>query len=250
MNRMTVLSTTAMIMASSSSSFSGTMGSIIVPKNLTWVGTLSAGSLWERASQTQTVYLTPDIVKAYVARKTTHSVAEGDIFLGIQKQLPKRFQGQLGMAVAVTNNAALSGNVWDDAEALFNNYTYRYDVQHTHVLIKGKLLADRSYWLIPWVSAGIGVGFNNAHHFQNTPLISEATTMPNFSSNTQTSFTYTLGAGVQKVLTSHWQVGVGYDFSDWGRSQLGRSSGQTLNSGLRLNHLYTNGVLLNVTYLA
>ncbi|HAT8718368.1 TPA: porin family protein, partial [Legionella pneumophila] len=64
------------------------------------------------------------------------------------------------------------------------------------------------------------------------------------------AFTYTLGAGVQKSISEHWQLGVGYEFADWGKSELGRASGQTLNEGLKLNHLYTNGVVLNLTYVA
>ena len=74
--------------------------------------------------------------------------------------------------------------------------------------------------------------------------------MSNFASNTTTAFTYTLGAGVQRYLNPHWQAGIGYEFADWGRSQLNRALGQTLNSGLSLSHLYTNGFLLNLTYLA
>lgn len=56
--------------------------------------------------------------------------------------------------------------------------------------------------------------------------------------------------GAQKALNQHWQVGVGYEFADWGISQLGRAAEQTQNSGLTLNHLYTNGVLFNLTYIA
>ena len=219
-------------------------------KSWNWVGTISAGPVWEGAGQTQTFYLAPNIIKTYAAEHTTHALFDGEVFVGIQKELPKALLGQIGLAVAATSNARLSGNIWDDADSTFNNYSYSYQVQHTHVVVKGKLLADRGYWFMPWVSASLGVGFNDAHGFQNTPLISQAVTMPNFASNTETSFTYTLGAGIQKTLNSHWQVGVGYEFSDWGQSQLNRASGQTLNSGLSLNHLYTNGVLFNLTYVA
>ena len=45
----------------------------------------------------------------------------------------------------------------------------------------------------------------------------------------------------------HWQIGVDYEFADWGKSQLGRASEQTLNGGLVLNHLYINGVLFNLS---
>lgn len=245
-----VLSMTAFIMLSCTQSVAGTMGSIVAPKDWTWVGTISAGPVWESAGQTQTFYLTPGIIKTYATSNVTHVLADGEIFVGIQKNLPKMLQGQLGLAVAVTSNAKLSGSIWDDADSTFNNYSYSYQVQHTHIAAKGKFLADRGYWAIPWMSVSLGVGFNAAHDFQNTPLISQAVTMPNFASNMQTSFIYTLGAGVQKVLNQHWQIGAGYEFADWGQSQLSRASGQTLNSGLSLNHLYTSGVLFNLTYLA
>lgn len=234
-------------------SIAGPMGPVGLgetQKSWNWVGTISTGPVWEGAGQTQTFYLAPNILKTYAAEHTTHALFDGEVFAGIQKELPKAFLGQIGLAVAATSNANLSGNIWDDADSTFNNYRYSYQVQHTHIAVKGKFLADRGYWVMPWVSASLGVGFNAAHDFQNTPLISEAVTMTNFASGTQTSFTYTLGAGVQKVLNSHWQAGIGYEFADWGQSQLSRASGQTLNSGLSLNHLYTNGVLFNLTYVA
>ncbi len=234
-------------------SIAGPMGPIGLSdpqKSWRWVGTISAGPVWEGTGQTQTFYLAPNIIKTYAAEHTTHALFDGEVFVGVQKELPKALLGQIGLAVAATSNAKLSGNIWDDADSTFNNYSYSYQIQHTHVAVKGKLLADRGYWLMPWISASLGVGFNNAHGFQNTPLISEAVTMPIFASNTKTSFTYTLGAGIQKALNPHWQVGMGYEFADWGQSQLNRASGQTLNSGLSLNHLYTNGFLFNLTYLA
>ena len=244
------LSMITVIMLSCTQSVAGTMGSVVTPKDWVRVGAISLGPVWENAGQKQAFYLTPDITKTYAASNITHVLADGEIFIGIQKNLPKMLQGQLGVAVAATSNAKLSGNIWDDADSRFNNYSYSYQVQHTHIAAKGKLLADRGYWVIPWVSASLGVGFNNAHDFQNTPLISQAVTIPNFASNTQTSFTYTLGVGIQKALNPHWQAGVGYEFADLGQSQLSRASGQTLNSGLSLNHLYTNGVLFNLTYVA
>ena len=214
------------------------------------VATLSLGPVWGNAGNTHTFYLAPDIEKTYAANHTSHALVDGEIFLGIQKPLREKLEGQIGLAVATTGNASLSGNIWDDADSLFNNYTYHYQVRHTHLALKGKLLADRGYIVTPWVSGSLGVGFNQAHDFSNTPTISESVIMPNFTSNTTTAFTYTLGAGVQRRLNQHWQAGVGYEFADWGRSQLSRASGQTLNTGLSLSHLYTNGFLFNLTYSA
>lgn len=117
----------------------------------------------------------------------------------------------------------MEGVIWDDAAPQFDNHHYAYKVFHSRVAVKGKLLKDCGSWLIPWVSGSIGVGFNSAYDFSNTPLIFEALPNANFSDQTHTSFAYTLGTGVQKSLNVHWQVGVGYEFADWGKSELGRA---------------------------
>lgn len=228
----------------------GTMGTAMSPKDPTWVGSVSGGAVWAKAGETQTFYLAPDIEKTYSANKSTNALASGELFLGIQKLLSSQWVGQLGLAATTTSNAKLQGEIWDDADPQFNNYSYQYKVKHTGAAVKAKLLLDRGGCIIPWVSGSVGAGFNRAYEFTNTPLIFEAVPNTNFSSHTTTAFTYSVGAGVQKALSSHWQIGVGYEFADWGKSELAPAPGQTLNSGLALNHLYTNGVLLNITYVA
>lgn len=234
--------------ALSSALLAGTMGPV-ESTNVGWVGTISLGPVWENAGSAQTIFLTPDIVKTYASNRPVRALFDGEFFLGVQKSVFQTLQSQLGLAVAATDDATLSGNIWDDADPTFNNFTYGYKIQHVHVAVKGKLLYDACSWVIPWVSASLGLGFNHAHSFESVPTIFEALPTPGFSSRRQTSFSYTLGAGVQKAINPHWQVGLGYEFADWGQSRLGQALGQTLNSGLRLNHLYTNGFLINLTYL-
>ncbi|PWY54176.1 hypothetical protein DGG96_18370 [Legionella qingyii] len=232
----------------SGSTIAGTMGESV--SHFNYIAELSIGPVWESGGATQTFFLAPEIEKTYTADKSTHALADFEILLGLQKALSPTFWGQLGATVAATTNASLSGDIWDDADPEFDNFTYSYKIQHTHIALKGKLLADMGFVVMPWVSGSIGVGFNEARSFRNIPKIFEALPNPNFASHTQTAFTYTVGAGIQKALNQNWQVGVGYEFADWGKSQLGRASGQTIGEGLELNHFYTNGVLFNITYLA
>ncbi|HAU0262639.1 TPA: porin family protein [Legionella pneumophila] len=233
-----------------STAFAGTMEPAVPSKDWTWVSSIAAGPVWVRGGETQTFFLAPEIEKTYADRKSTNVLASGELFVGIQKTWSSQWLGQLGLAAATTGNAKLQGVIWDDADPEFNNHSYQYKIRNSRIAVKGKLLLDKGYWLMPWVSASLGVGFNRAHDFTNTPLIFEALPNPNFTNHTKTAFTYTLGAGVQKSISEHWQLGVGYEFADWGKSELGRASGQTLNEGLKLNHLYTNGVVLNLTYVA
>lgn len=228
--------------------FAGTMGSVTPSKNWNWVGSIAGGPVWARGGETQTFYLAPEIEKTYVADKSTKVLASGELFAAIQKTFSSQWQLQLGVAAAAASRVKLQGLIWDDADPRFENYSYQYKIQHSHVAAKGKLLKVFSHGIIPWVGGSIGVGFNRAYGFSNTPLIFQAVENSNFTNHTKTTFTYTASAGVQKVLSKHWQVGAGYQFADWGKSELGRAEEQTLNTGLTLNHLYTNGVLFNLTY--
>lgn len=228
----------------------GTMGPISVPLKNTIVGTLSAGPLWASAGKSQTFYLTPEVEKTYASNSSTNAFPEGELFLGVQKVLSHQLLARLGVAVATTGNASSNGVIWDDADPQFDNYSYAYKVQNTKIALKGVLLLDKGYSLMPWISGSIGAGFNYAHSFTNTPLIFQAVPNNNFTNHTSTSFTYSLGAGVQKALNANWQIGVGYEFADWGKTRLGRADGQTLNTGLSLNHLYTNGLIFNITCMS
>lgn len=215
-----------------------------------YVTSLSIGPSWENAGQAQTLNLTPDIIKTYTANKPTNTLATGEFFLGIKNKLPKQLEGQVGLAFVATSHATLSGDIWDDADPIFNNYTYKYKVNHTAVALKGKLLGYWNLPVIPWISASLGVGFNRAYGFSNIPTIYEAVSSPNFTSNTTTAFTYAIGIGIERQLSPHWQIGAGYEFSDWGKSQLGSVSGGNSSQGPSLSHLYTSSILLNMTYVA
>lgn len=241
-----------LFLVNSSVSFAAESFSFNLPATLfsSWVASLSTGPAWESAANNQTFYLAPEMQKTYSADNVTHSLQQTEFFLGVSQPLPENLQSQLGIELAATGDAALSGHIWDDASPIFDNYTYKYQVKHRHVALKGKLLMDNGYPVIPWISVGVGLGFNEAHGFTNTPLISEAVMMSSFANKTTAAFTYTLGVGMQHNITQHTQLGIGYEFSDWGQSRLGRAAGQTLNSGLSLSHLYTSGFLFNITYQA
>lgn len=230
------------------SALAGTMGS--VENNLNRVISLSLGPSWSDAGKTQTIYLQPELTNTYVAKRKSENLMSGEVFFGIQRAFQPHLQAQLGIAVAGTTSSRLHGNIWQDADPDFNNYTYFYKVSHMHVAAKGKVLTDIVSFIQPYVSASIGVGFNHAYHFTSNPLLYEVGAQPPFQPHTTSAFTYTLGAGLQKSLNPNWSLGIGYEFADWGLNYLGRASDQTMGNGIRLSHLYTNQLQFNVTFLA
>ncbi len=213
------------------------------------VFSLSAGPVWTKGGTTQTIYSQPTLERAYIANQQNQTLASGELFWGVQHDLSDLIQAQVGLAVATTSAASFSGDIWDDADPAFDNFTYHYQLRHTHLALKGKLIGDLGALVKPYMSGSAGIAWNRASNYTNTPTIPQARAMPNFGNHTSTAFTYTIGAGLEYALTSHMEVGLGYEFTDWGKSQLSAAPGQTLNSGLSLKHTYTNGLLLNITYL-
>lgn len=218
-----------------------------------WLGSLSVGASWSDAGKNQNIYLTPSIENAYVATDSTNTFANGELFLGKNhsvfiKNKNIQYKGQLGLALGISGNAILPGEIWSDADPEFNNYTYQYKVQHSYITIKEKIIANMGYSAMPWISGRLGLGFNRAHSFVNTPTIFEAIAMNNFSNSTESSFTYGIGVGLLKPVTKQWALGIGYEFSDWGTSSLDKAPGQSMNSGLSLSHLYTNNLKIELNY--
>jgi opacity protein-like surface antigen len=234
----------------SSSALAGMSKEQAAQPSFGWVGQLSLGATWANGGDTQTFYLTPDIEKTFFAQKKRDALAAGELFVGAQKPLSPTLMGQLGLSLARTGGAKLQGMIHDDADPLFANHSYCYKVHSTRIAAKGRLIFNRDSVIDPFVSAQLGVSFNKAHGFINTPFIEEAITNPNFGSNTTSAFTYVLAAGVQKSFSGNWNAGVRYEFADWGKSALARDSSQTMNRGLSLSHLYTNGVMVHIGYTA
>jgi len=210
--------------------------------------TLSVGPLWHGAGTTQNITIATDIERTYAANNANSSLIGGELFVGVQRPLSEALQGQLGLALATTGGATLSGDIWEDTDPAFDNYTYQYQVKHTHVALKAKLLLDLGWVVTPWTSVSTGIGFNRAYGFRNDPKTFEAVNGPNFADNTTTVWTYSLALGLQTEVAKNWRVGLGFEFSDWGKSSLAAAPTQTTGQGLVLPHLYTSGFLFNVTY--
>lgn len=241
-----ILGSLSLLLANST--LAGTMGQV----TNSWlpVMSLSLGPAWSDAGKTQTFYLQPDVEKTYSANKKNKVLLSGEFFLGGQHLITNNLYGQLGLAIAGAGSAKLQGDIWEDADPDFNNFFYQYKVNHLGLALKGKLFADLGYFVQPFISGSAGLGFNQARGFKIRPKIFEEIPAPGFAGHTETAFSYTIGAGVQKALNEQWQVGLGYEFADWGKSHLAKASGQSLNEGLCLNHLYTNGLQLSLSYLA
>ena len=125
-----------------------------------------AGNLaWTNPGQTQTFDITTDFEQTYNNLSKTSLVSVFEGLLGLQTHLSSNIDGQLGVVVAGAPEAYLNGDIWQNADANFNNYSYRYKIQHTHVAAQAKLFYNTSLFFSPYISASLGAGYNQAYDY-------------------------------------------------------------------------------------
>lgn len=210
--------------------------------------TLSVGPAWYATSSEQTLALQPDVVKTYINDGDPRALTSAELFFALQCQIARQLYGQLGIAVAYSGTVHLNGDILEDNDPNFNNYYYHFNVNHGHVGLKGKLLGDFGYRIQPYLSASVALSFNHAYGFTITPKIIEEVPAPPFSSETLTTAAFTVGAGGQMAINRHWQVGVGYEFAYWGKTQLGPAFGQTINRGIEFTPPMTQQLQFSLSY--
>jgi len=202
----------------------------------------------------QTFFLQPDVEKTYAPTSNKNEFTGSlELFAGFQAPFDDGFDTdffwQLGLALSGANNSKIKGDIWEDANPNFNNYSYSYNVIFAQLALKGKLFMVVYDLFDAYVSAGVGVGFNQASSFNITPKICQEVAAPAFTDKSSTGLTYSGGFGVQTALSLNWKMNLGYEFINLGPTELGRAPGQTLGSGLKLNQNFANTVTLGVTYI-
>ena len=212
---------------------------------------VNAGPSWMNTDSTQTIELQPDVIDTYLSQhhKNTNVLVNGEIFLGIQRHFFPKIQSQFGLAFYISSPAKINGYLQVDGNPNFQDYAYQYQINHEHIALKSKWIYEQSLNINPYLSGGVGVGFNRSYGYSLTPLIFQAVPMPLFQSNTQVALSYSVGAGFQRALSQHFTVALGYQFVSWGGSHLDQASGQTSSKGLSFSSLYSQGIEFNMSYL-
>jgi len=211
--------------------------------------TLSGGPAWTSPGLDQISYvseITPLYpTQHYIPNSGNQTIGAGEIFFGLQRVVSPGITAQLGLGIAGAFDPEISGVIVVENQS--NLYTYRYNVEHARLELKGKLIAS-TYRVQPYVSGSFGVAMNSSHNWQATSEDPVLFPPMVYGPDSNAAFAYSLGAGIQAMLNAHWQVGVGYEFADLGKSGLAPDELFGF-PGITLTHLYTNELLFSISYL-
>lgn len=209
--------------------------------------TLSGGVGWANPGENQTLYLAQGIYNRYIYESSSRTMGVGDLYFALQKPGYYGLWGQWGISIGGSSEARPQGVV--NYNDLTDLASFVYRVNHAYIDLRGKLLSDPNWVVQPYLTAAIGVAYNHTYGFNTYPTVNNTISSPWFNTYTSLSFTYIAGAGLQKTINKNWQVGIGYEFSDWGKSGLGLSLEPWNLDGPHLEHIYQNAVLFSVSYI-
>lgn len=206
---------------------------------------VSGGPVWASPGQDQYIYpiTPPPGINHFLFDSPSRTLGEAEVFFGLQRLIQPWLTGQLGLGIAGASNAEVTGFVNIDGAP--EVYDFQYYINHWRIELKGKLIDNAVGPVQPYVTGSFGAGWNNSHDYIPSVFSPVA---PWFQSNTTIAFSYSFGAGIQANLSRHWQVGMGYEFADWGKSFL-QGGDPNYFQGISLTHLYTNQLLFSVGYI-
>ncbi len=211
--------------------------------------TLTGGVDFVKRGQQQTLTLLPNYQNLYTVANGRRAMVDGGLFIGAERTLTDNLAAQVGIAGYMAAPSMMNGDVWQFASPAFDNLYYNYEIHHERVMVGGKLLYLPHESYRPYLSAEMGVSFNQATYYHERYRTLPVTTLAPFSANSTVSFAWATGLGIEYQLNDKARLGFGYEFVDLGRVQLGTSPSQTTNQTLVIDNFYSNQLRMQFTYL-
>jgi opacity protein-like surface antigen len=215
--------------------------------------TLTGGVAFAKIGQTQTLTMTNDFsLYNYAANGSYSRQAIWGAFVGTEFLIHPMLNLAVGLgyyqpSVFSSGNGVLTQGI--DVPSS-NHYLYNYNVKSQQLLVEGKLLWRVHDYFHPFISVGLGAAFNTAYAFQAQvpPFL---TFTPQFKSNTTSSFSYSIGIGMDVDIQKNWRLGASYRFNDLGKASLGAGyiDVTPFTPVLSQQNLYAQEVVAQLSYL-
>ncbi len=172
-------------------------------------------------------------------------------FLGFEfpLQTPYNLRWQTGVAYYQSTSFNTKGVENFFSLPDYGDIEYSYSVENQRALIENKFLwgfTDRFYL---YLLGGIGVGFNKASDYSAKSIEEHTPANGLFDSKTTTSLSYSLGFGIEGVLSNHLLMSLGYQYSDLGEYSLGHFNYGDTADTLTLPNLMTHEIVLALSVI-
>jgi hypothetical protein len=215
--------------------------------------TLSGGPMWSSPGRYQIIYYTDmfgnTLSSEYYPIRESNTQGAAELFFALEREVVPGMAAQLGIQIGGATDAQLKGLT--TVSGIPGVYRYSYNVNHTRLGLKGKLIALRPTLVQPYISGGFGASWNQSHLFYTAPTGAFAPYTPWFNNDTVIGFTFSFGIGIQKTFCRSWRLGVGYEFDSLGKSNLGADTKYPYyidGIGMRSSNWYAHQLQFSLAY--
>lgn len=224
---------------------------LISHASLHQVISLGIGSDRVNLALTKNIDFMSPFQNTYTSSSSYDTQQVAGLFYGFENAFRDNCAWQLGIGYYQNSAFTSQGNVYQFADPAFNNLRYNFQIISRRVLLEGKLLHTFKTLFHPYLTMGMGESINRAYAYKEDPITSDGVPMSQpFANHTTHSFTYSAGLGIDVDITKNVRIGASYRYLDLGRAGLNPSPLQQGNNRLSYNHLHTNELLMQLTYVS
>lgn len=156
----------------------------------------------------------------------------------------------LGLEYSYDMPATVKGVIEEFTDPEQANFKYKYKVAHHNLRLIGKANLYRWQNWMPYVSAGAGLSWNRFTNYSEQ-AISEFPSLrpnPNFVNKTASSFSYSLGTGLDYIFNENLWGGLGYRYDQFGWGKTGDTNAEFSDKSLK-NTSRAHTIILSLRYL-
>lgn len=186
----------------------------------------------------------------YHANNGSQTLGFGEAFAGVEWWLNNKAAVQFGLAYDQTfSSIKIKGTLTQGADVPSQDvFSYRYKVILRQLMAESKLLGTFAQFYHPYLMAGAGAAFNSASDF-NVNMPPFITFTREYQSNTQTSFSFVLGFGLDYDLDQVFRIGIGYRYANLGNVEFGSATidNVPVPGTFENKNIHTNEVIAQIT---
>ena len=214
------------------------------------MGTATSSDIGQSASFPSSNSSTSEFYN-YSANEPTQTSGLLEGFIGGEVNLQPNWAIQAGLDYTQPAPFFARGNLTQGADVSSeNHYIYHYSILTRQLLAEGKLFYVYKEHYRPYLLLGMGAAFNKAYdYYTNASPYLTFTRM--YANQTSTSFSYSVGLGIDFDITKQIRLGVGYRFANLGKIELGNATIDNVNVAgtLSRSNTYINEVLGQITWV-
>lgn len=184
----------------------------------------------------------------YYSRHVDHAQVIG-LFTGLEFKR-SNWPYQIGLSYRQNSAFDATGKIYQLMDPELSTLRYHFNVTSKRFALASKLFYAHYQRYLPYVSFSFGYAINRAYAYREVAQVdSSLPSLFPFKAKTKHAFTYSIGLGLQYLLTNSLRLGMNAEWTKLGQASLAPNNNQESTKAPSLHELWSSACLLQLSYL-